>query len=161
MKVVLRLCTASLLLLLASCGPSGFGNQYATGRYTSDIVQCAPFAREVSGIQLRGNAGDWWYGAQGRYQCGNRPVPGAVLVLRKTSRLRYGHVAVVRDVLSPRQINVTHSNWGSDGRSRRIIYDSMRAEDISPLNDWTSVRFWNYEAGTFGFPYPAHGFIYP
>ena len=86
---------------------------------------------------------------------------GAVLVLRKTNRLRYGHVAVVKQVLNPRLINVTHSNWGSDGRSRRIIYDSMHAEDVSSANNWTSVRFWNYKNGTFGFPYAAHGFIYP
>lgn len=161
MKKHLRIGTYALLLVLAACSPSGFGNQYASGRYTSSITQCAPYAREISGVQLRGDAGDWWYGAQGRYQRGTMPVHGAVLVLRKTNRLRYGHVAVVKQVLNPRLINVTHSNWGSDGRSRRIIYDSMRAEDISPNNNWSSVRFWNYEAGTFGFPYAAHGFIYP
>ena len=159
MRNLCRVCVAGLVL--ASCSPSGFGNQYASGRYTSSIMQCSPYAREVSGVQLRGDAGDWWYAAQGRYQRGNVPARGAVLVLRKTNRLRYGHVAVVKQVLNPRLINVTHSNWGSDGRSRRIIYDSMHAEDVSSANNWTSVRFWNYKNGTFGFPYAAHGFIYP
>ncbi len=73
----------------------------------------------------------------------------------------HGHLAVVKKVINSRQINVTHSNWGNDPKSRRILYHSMRVEDISPANDWTRLRFWNDEDAVFGFPYAANGFIYP
>lgn len=152
----------ALLLLATACGgPSRFHNDYASGYYASSAVQCVPFARQASGLSLRGDADSWWYGAQGRYRQGNRPAAGAVLVLRATSRMPSGHVATVRDVLGPRSINVTHSNWGNTSRTRRIIYESMRAEDVSRANDWSYVRFWNNDLGVMGSPYAAYGFIYP
>ncbi len=72
-----------------------------------------------------------------------------------------GHVAVVKNVLGPRKINVTHSNWGDSRSSRHIIYESMLAEDVSDGNDWSEVRFWNDGKNILGFPYAAYGFIYP
>lgn len=133
---------------------------YISARKVSAPVQCVPYAREVSGIQIRGDAHRWWDLAAPRYQRGHTPRPGAVLVLARTSRMTSGHVAVVKEVLNGRQINITHSNWGNDKYSRRVIYDSMRVEDASPHNDWSSVRFWNPEKNVFGFPYAARGFIY-
>jgi len=151
-----------LLLLLAACGnPEPFHHEFASGHYSSDIVSCVPYAREVSGINLRGDAGIWWREAQGRYERGSFPAAGAVLVLKSTSHMHSGHVAVVKNVLGPRRINVTHSNWGDSRSTRHIIYDSMLAEDVSPDNDWTQVRFWNDARNVLGFPYPAYGFIYP
>jgi len=122
--------------------------------------ECVPYARKVSGIQLRGNADTWWDKANGFYARGRYPAPGALLVLAKTNRLRSGHLAVVKQVLAPRDITVTHTNWGNDMLSRRIVYESMRVQDVSPMNDWSSVRFWNREENVFGFPYPVQGFIY-
>jgi len=63
-------------------------------------------------------------------------------------------------VVGPRQIRVTHANFGSDPVSRRIIYDSMPVADVSPNNDWSLVRFWNYQAQAWGILYPAYGFVY-
>ena len=83
------------------------------------------------------------------------------MTLMRTNRLRSGHLAVVKDILGPRDITVTHTNWGNDPLSRRIVYESMRVQDASPANDWSSARFWNREEGVFGFPYPVQGFIYP
>lgn len=108
-----------------------------------------------------GDAHSWWERAAPTYDRGHSPRPGSVLVLAQTSRMKHGHVAVVTDVLGPRQINVTHSNWGNDRYSRRVIYDYMRVEDASANNDWSSVRFWNPDKNVFGFPYQARGFIYP
>ena len=75
--------------------------------------------------------------------------------------MRSGHVAVVNSLLDTRYINVTHTNWGGDKKSRSIVYTSMLAEDVSTTNDWSKVRFWNNELNVFGFPYEAYGFIYP
>ena len=36
-------------------------------------LQCVPFARENSGIELSGNAANWWANAEGVYERGARP----------------------------------------------------------------------------------------
>lgn len=151
-----------MLLALAGCGtPPPFHHRYASGYYLSTPEQCVPYARKTSGLRLSGDAYSWWNSAQYRYQRGHTPECGAVLVLKRTPRMRFGHLAVVKDVVDNRQINVTHSNWGTDERSRSIVYESMRAIDVSPSGNWTRIRFWNDEHNSFGAPYDAYGFIYP
>jgi surface antigen len=129
--------------------------------YQGALMQCVPYAREVSGIDITGDAWSWWDAAEGKYERGHQPRFMAVLVLSRTDRLKLGHVAVVVDVLGPREIRVTHANFGSDPVSRRIVYDSMPAIDVSIANDWSLVRFWNYQAKAWGITYEASGFIYP
>jgi hypothetical protein len=126
-----------------------------TGFSTYDDLQCVPYARMVSGINLRGDAYTWWNGAEGLYQRGSAPSPGAVLVLAQTNRLRSGHVAVVRQVVSSREILVDHANW-IPGQ----VLNGQSVYDVSPANDWTMPRFFNGEAGVYGSVYPAYGFIY-
>lgn len=161
------------LLLLSACSggapyksksaPTGsaFHTSHASGRYLAQPVQCVPFARERSGISLYGDAHTWWGKAAGRYAQGYLPQPGAVMVLARTDRMRHGHVAVVKRVINSREIEVSHSNWGADFDSRRMAYDTMRVQDASAANDWSSVRLWNYHIGSYGLPYAVSGFIYP
>lgn len=149
------------LLIVTGCTSSEFHHEYASGHTSSDIEQCALYARKVSGVQLYGDAYRWWGEAPPRYQRGHTPAPGAILVLKRTERMHSGHVAVVKNIVGPRQINVTHSNWGSGSSSRHIIYESMRVDDVSPANNWTQLRFWNDDKNVLGFPYEAYGFIYP
>lgn len=118
-------------------------------------MTCVPYARMVSGINLRGDAFTWWDGASGIYQRGASPAPGAVLVLAQTGRLRSGHVAVVRQVISSREILVDHANW-----IRGHVTNAQSVYDVSPANDWSMPRFYNSEAGSYGSVYPAYGFIY-
>ncbi|MEA2780720.1 MAG: hypothetical protein QOK29_2264 [Rhodospirillaceae bacterium] len=129
--------------------------------YDGDLIQCVPYARQVSGIDLMGDAWSWWNAAAGKYSRGRQPHFMSVLVLSRTARLKLGHVAVVMDIIGPREIRVTHANFGNDWRSRRIIYDSMPVADVSAGNDWSVVRFWNYQAKAWGIVYPAYGFIHP
>ncbi|HZT19948.1 MAG TPA: CHAP domain-containing protein [Dongiaceae bacterium] len=160
-----------LLLLLAACAgkvapttaalPAVPPSAEGIHPYQGDLIQCVPYARQVTGIDISGDAWTWWEAADGRYQRGHQPRFMAVLVLSRTQRLRLGHVAVVVDVQGPRLIRVTHANFGSDPVSRRIIYDSMPVTDVSPDNDWTLVQFWNYQAQAWGILYPAYGFVYP
>lgn len=155
------LAGVGLLFLLSACaGQSVFRSPNATGYYLSKAEQCVPYAREQSGVEIYGDAYSWWDKASPRYKRGSRPEVGAVLVLARTKSLPHGHVAVVTDIFSARQIAVTHSNWGNNRKNRRIAYEFMRVEDISPANDWTRLRFWNHEANCFGLPYAAKGFIY-
>lgn len=148
------------ILILVSCASSSeSAGPYATYYKVPKPVQCVPYARDVSGINIMGDAHTWWAKAeQQNFKRGRAPVPGAVLVLSKTEKLRHGHLGVVKNVVGPRDIDITHSNWGSDKQSRSLIYKSMRVKDVSPKNDWTLLRFWNGKS--FGAPYPAHGFIY-
>jgi hypothetical protein len=147
-------------LVLVACATS-FRTPHATGHYASSPVQCVPHARTVSGFQIYGDAHTWWEQARPpRYERGIWPRAGAVMVLSRTARMRYGHVAVVKQVLNTREITVSHSNWGSDRKNRRIIYDSVRVRDVSVANDWSSVSFWNHGGQNFGFPYAVQGFIY-
>jgi surface antigen len=118
-------------------------------------TQCVPYARARSGIGIFGDAHTWWETAAGRYARGNLPMVGSVMVLRKTSRLRYGHVSVVSAVVGPREIRVDHANWQPDA-----IITNMAVLDVSPANDWTQLRFWNKDARVWGGVYPASGFIY-
>lgn len=150
----------AVVLLLPACAVTRFSDGNASGYRQMEREQCVPYARRASGIQIRGDAHTWWDKAAGVYARGRYPAPGAILVLSQTNRLRSGHLAVVTQLLGPRDINVTHTNWGDDWASRRIVYESMRAQDVSPANDWSSIRFWNREVDRFGSPYKAQGFIY-
>jgi hypothetical protein len=72
--------------------------------------------------------------------------------------MRYGHVAVVREALSDREVLVDHANWGG---SRGRIARAISVIDVSPKNDWTSVRVWYGPTAEHGFPYRTYGFVYP
>jgi hypothetical protein len=167
----MRLATLALLLPLAACAtPEAPPVVAAIAPPAPRIVvpehappqECVPYARLVSGINLYGDAWTWWDGAlAGHYERGETPQPGAVLVLRKTRSLFHGHVAVVTQLVGPREILVTHANWGNGWAIPGIIYSDMRVVDESPLNDWSAVRFWNGKAAAFGRIYPAYGFVYP
>jgi hypothetical protein len=144
------------MLGLAGCA-SGGGS--AGGAYVGGSVglECAPFARALTGVRLSGEAADWWPQAQGRYQRSSAPSAGSVLVLRREGRLPYGHVAVVSKVLSAREILVTQANW-----VRHRVTEDQPVVDVSILNNWSEVRmFWPPSGQMGSHEYPAYGFIRP
>ena len=121
---------------------------------------CVPYARAESGIQLSGDAWEWWDAAAGRYDRGQAPRNGAVLVLRRTSRLNDGHLSVVSRVVSAREIRVDHANWANGSAKGRVTLDQP-VVDVSPRNDWSMVRVWYPPVNGLGTTsYPAAGFIY-
>ncbi|MGI4731763.1 MAG: CHAP domain-containing protein [Janthinobacterium lividum] len=127
------------------------------GPAAAQFWQCAPYAREVSGIQIRGNADTWWGQAAGHYDRGHAPKVGAVLAFEATHRMRVGHVATVSKVVSDREVLLTHANWSRPGR----IETDVRAVDVSAAGDWSMVKVWYAPQGGLGTTaYPAHGFIY-
>lgn len=143
------------LCLLSGC--SGGGNLAGgpVGRFSA--AECAPFARQVSGIRLYGDAAAWWDEANGRYARGQVPVEGGVLVFRRSGRLPSGHVSVVARQVSGREIRVTQANWVH----HRITRDEP-VMDVSPDNDWSRVRVWWAPAHQMGDTvYPTYGFIAP
>jgi len=129
----------------------------ATAPAAAQFWQCVTYAREVSGIQIRGNADTWWGQAAGRYERGHAPRAGAVLAFRATQRMRVGHVAMVSRVLGDREVLLTHANWSRRGGVERDV----RAVDVSAANDWSQVKVWYGPNGGLGTSsYPTSGFIY-
>jgi surface antigen len=121
-------------------------------------LQCVPFARQMSGIDIRGNAKTWWDQAAGRYDRGPRPREGAVLAMPGSGRMRLGHVAMVSRIVSDREILLTHANWSRRGGIERDV----RAIDVSQNGDWSRVRIWHAQSGDLGMSsYPVSGFIFP
>lgn len=156
-----RLSPLLAALLLAACGgapsrtaPPGPAMGVST-RHPG--INCAPFARELSGIALYGEAADWWRQSAGRYTRSAEPIPGGVLVFTRSGRLPSGHVAVVSRVLGPRQVQVTQANWvpGQVDRDQLVV-------DVSERNDWSEVRVWYTPGGHMGGTnYRTYGFIHP
>jgi surface antigen len=142
---------AARFALVVSCG------LMTVTEASAQFWQCAPYAREISGIAIRGNANTWWGQAAGRYARGHAPKVGAVLSFEATRRMRVGHVAMVSRVIGDREVLLTHANWSRRGGIERDV----RAIDVSAAGDWSRVRVWyGPQAGLGTSSYPTNGFIY-
>ena len=127
-------------------------------RASSGLLECVPFAREVSGIRLSGDAHTWWTQAKGRYARGHTPRVGAVMAIRPHGNSHNGHVAMVSEVIDSRTVLLTHANWSYPGKVERDV----AALDVSPNGDWSEVRIWFAPIGALGSRHnPVYGFIYP
>jgi surface antigen len=128
---------------------------YASAHYRHSYLQCVPYAREVSHIDLSGNAFLWWAEASGRYARGSTPMQGAVLNFRAIRRMPLGHVAVVTSVIDSRTVMVTQANWIPG-----TITNDVTVSDVSPNNDWSQVQVELGDGEKAGSAYPTYGFIY-
>ena len=154
-----RLATLALLLIVAGLSACASSGRYAGAGSASRHpgLTCAPFARELSGIALYGDADSWWEGAAGRYRRSATPAIGSVLVFSTSDRLPSGHLSVVSDILSRRQIQVIQANWVPN----ELDIDQL-VVDVSEANDWTAVRVWYPPVNQLGaHTYEAYGFILP
>ena len=131
-------------------------HRWHVGYVGGHVIQCVAFAKQDAGIQIAGNARDWWYNAEGVYQRGHAPENGSVLAFQANGRMPLGHVAVVSGVVDSRTITIDQAHWGSRGISRDIA-----VVDVSQNNDWSAVRVQLGRGGDYGSIYPTHGFIYP
>jgi hypothetical protein len=121
-------------------------------------LQCVTYARQISDVQISGNARDWWSNAEGSYDRGQQPKAGAVLAFAGTRAMPYGHVAVVRKVVDARHILIDHANWSGPG----MVEKGVMAIDVSAAGDWSEVRVWYAPTRSVGLrASPAKGFIYP
>lgn len=148
----LRAIAGGLLLACATLAPTVANAQ---------TIQCAPFARMFSGIQLFGAAASWWNEAVGKYLRGNTPEIGSVMVFKAISGMRSGHVATVTQVISDRVIKITHANWSVINGRRGQVERDVTVVDASPRGDWSQVKVWFAPIGAVGNKaYPVDGFIY-
>ena len=138
-------------------GVSGGG-----GQALPPYLQCVPYARQVSGIDIHGDALTWWGQAAGHYQRGAAPRVGAVMSFAPHGKMLLGHVAAVSKIVDSRTVLLRHANWSLINGRRGQIENDVRAVDVSPANDWSEVRVWFAPIGGLGSTHwPVTGFIYP
>lgn len=126
-----------------------------------DYLQCVPFARAESGVEIRGNAKTWWSQAEGQYARGDEPREGAVMAFAASRGMPMGHVAVVKKVVNDREILIDHANWSPINGRRGQIERDARVVDVSEAGDWSMVRVWYAPIGDLGLrANPVQGFIY-
>jgi surface antigen len=151
----LAACASENDLDLDQSQPSGKVGQVARPDHP---LQCVPYARQRSGVSIYGDAYTWWDKAAGRFERGTAPKQGAVMVLFGYAGRYRAHVAVVRELVTAREIKVDHANWLDDGQ----IHLDDPVQDVSADNDWSQVRIWNIRAGVWGSrTYTVQGFIGP
>jgi surface antigen len=165
MKGWIGLAAVTLALGCAPAALSAASDDFSIeGDAPSDLpyLQCVPYARQVSGIRIFGDAHTWWDQAAGRYARGTRPRPGAVMSFRPYGNMRLGHVAAVSRVIDSRTVLLRHANWSLIGGRRGQIEDDVRAVDVSQANNWSEVRVWFAPIQGLGTTHwPLNGFIYP
>ena len=133
----------------------------AAGAELPASIQCAPYARQVSGIQLFGAARDWWGQARGRYSTGNQPRVGAVMAFPAQRSMSGGHVAMVSRILDSRRVLLDHANWSPINGRRGQVERGVLAIDVSSAGDWSQVKVWYAPIGDVGTTeWTVSGFIY-
>ncbi len=127
----------------------------------AEYFNCVSYVQKVTGLPLRGDAWEWWWAAADQQMARTTlPRMGAVLVFARSQSLRYGHVALVRKVLGPREILVDHANWSPRNGRRGQVERSVAVIDVSPANDWSQVRVWYEPVQDIGQTiYRTYGFI--
>lgn len=125
-------------------------------------LQCVPYARQVSGISIYGDAHTWWDQAAGRFARGKSPRVGAVMTFKPHGNSTLGHVAAVSRIVDDRTVLIRHANWSPINGRRGQIEDDVKVIDVSQAGDWSEVRVWYAPAGKLGSSHwPLQGFIYP
>jgi surface antigen len=110
-------------------------------------LECVPYARQITGIRIFGDAHTWW----------NQ----AVMAFRPHGNSRLGHVAAVSRIIDSRTVLLRHANWSRVNGRRGQIENDVRAIDVSPDNDWSEVRVWYAPIQGLGTTrWPLAGFIY-
>jgi len=128
---------------------------------SSPYLQCVTFARQLTGMQIFGDAWTWWEKATGKYDEGQTPKPGAVLVFKSQGKMKLGHVAVVSQIITDRYIQITHANWSPVNGRRGRVEDHVNVLDVSDKGDWSKVKVWYGPLNDLGTTiYTTYGFIY-
>ena len=130
--------------------------------FAAKYLQCVPFARDVSGVQIYGDAHTWWRQAAGKYDRGQKPKVGSVMSFKSTSAMPLGHIAVVSKIKNARELLISHANWSPINGRRGQIERNVLVRDVSDRNDWSAVRVWYAPTQDLGVRInPLNGFIYP
>lgn len=167
-----KILSALIFAVSTLCATGAFEAQAAPKKTTkvaavkakksaSPYLQCVQFARQFTGIQIFGDAWTWWEKATGKYEEGQAPKPGAVLVFKPQGKMRVGHVAVVSQIVTDRYIQITHANWSPINGRRGQVEKDVNVLDVSEKGDWSKVKVWYGPLNDLGTTiYTTYGFIY-
>jgi surface antigen len=172
-KCMRKILSALIFAVSTLCATGAFEAQAAPKKTTkvaavkakkkpaSPYLQCVQFARQFTGIQIFGDAWTWWEKATGKYEEGQAPKPGAVLVFKPQGKMRVGHVAVVSQIVTDRYIQITHANWSPINGRRGQVEKDVNVLDVSEKGDWSKVKVWYGPLNDLGTTvYTTYGFIY-
>lgn len=149
-------------ILIATAALAATALPTAQALALNEGLQCVPYARQLSGLQIFGDAHTWWGQAQGKYATGRIPKVGAVLAFKPYGKMQLGHVGAVSKIVDSRTILMSHANWSTINGTRGHIENNVQVIDVSERNDWSRVRVWYTPIGALGTTeWPTHGFIYP
>ena len=123
-------------------------------------LNCVEYARKTSGLNISGDAWQWWGGANGHYARGHAPQPNAIMVFDRTPSMDHGHVAVVSKIMNDRLITINHANWAHARSMKGQVSTGVMVQDISEKNDWTEVKVWDEGSRSFGRGNRILGFVY-
>src|SRR5262249_31659497 len=98
-------------------------------------LYCVQYARLRSGLEIFGDAKQWWGRAKNLYSEFAQPAVDAVMVFSGSRRIRKGHVAVVAEIVSPREIAGDSANGRTGGETDR----NMPIVGVSAKNAWSRV----------------------
>ena len=167
MKLPISLAALAALALAPGAAQAESATDYrgdtsrTSGKELPAYLQCVPFARALSGIQIYGDAHSWWGQAEGRYKRGRKPQVGAVMAFEPHRNMRLGHVAAVSKIVDSRTVLLSHANWSPINGRRGQVERNVKAIDVSPNNDWSMVRVWYDPLKGLGkTAWPVAGFIY-
>ncbi len=159
---VSTICAASLLPATSlEAKTTSHKTTKTAANASSPYLQCVTFARNFTGMQIFGDAWTWWEKATGKYEEGQAPKPGAVLVFKSQGKMKLGHVAVVSQIITDRYIQITHANWSPVNGRRGRVEENVNVLDVSEKGDWSKVKVWYGPLNDLGTTiYTTYGFIY-
>ncbi len=123
-------------------------------------LNCVEYVRKVSGLNISGDAWEWWQNANGAYQRGHVPKESAIMVFDHTASMEHGHVAIVSKVMNPRLIAVNHANWAHLRSLKGHVSTGVLVQDVSEKNDWSEVKVMDEASHAFGRSNRILGFVY-
>lgn len=126
--------------------------------FASRWIWCTDYVSEQLGIGHYGDAWEWWnntWFTDTGWTKSSTPVVGSIIVFDKWAKNQYGHVGIVRQIVSPSEILIDHSNWHWDGNPQTGI-------GVKPANgSWSQVKvkFNPGDKNYGGSVYPVQGFL--
>lgn len=140
-----------LFVALAMLTGSAFANRW---------IWCTDYVASELGIGLFGDAKTWWNDSRFTstgYTKSSTPTVGAIIVFNSWTGNPYGHVGIVRSILSSSEILIDHSNWHWDGNPQTGVGVKQASGSWSQVK----VKFNPGDANYGGTAYPVQGFLVP
>lgn len=147
----LRQAFSLVFLVLAMLTSTAFASRW---------IWCTDYVAYEIGIGHFGHAKTWWSDSRFTstgYTQSSTPAVGAIIVFNSWSSNAFGHVGIVRSILSSSEILIDHSNWHWDGNPQTGVGVKQASGSWSQVKVKYNPGDDNYGGST----YPVLGFLIP